>query len=55
MCMCYQGSAADIIKVAMIRVHSVITNRNRATDSTDEVSRNFLEIGGQCHLILQVF
>ncbi|CAD6336670.1 unnamed protein product, partial [Miscanthus lutarioriparius] len=49
-----QGSAADIIKVAMIRVHSVITNRTRATDSTDEVSRKFSEIGGQCHLILQV-
>ncbi|XP_021301541.1 helicase and polymerase-containing protein TEBICHI isoform X4 [Sorghum bicolor] len=49
-----QGSAADIIKVAMIRLHSVITNRTRATDSTDEVTRKFSEFGGQCHLILQV-
>jgi len=55
MCICYQGSAADIIKVAMIRLHSVITNRTRATDSTDEVTRKFSEFGGQCHLILQVF
>ncbi|KAF8666497.1 hypothetical protein HU200_053610 [Digitaria exilis] len=49
-----QGSAADIIKVAMIRVHSVITNRTREVDSSDEVARNFAEIGGHCHLILQV-
>jgi DNA polymerase theta len=38
----------------MIRVHSVITNRTREVDSTDEVTRNFSEIGGKCHLILQV-
>ncbi|RCV18574.1 hypothetical protein SETIT_3G311900v2 [Setaria italica] len=49
-----QGSAADIIKVAMIRVHSLITNRMKEDDSTDEVTRNFSEIGGKCHLILQV-
>ncbi|KAL6854375.1 hypothetical protein ACP4OV_019278 [Aristida adscensionis] len=49
-----QGSAADIIKVAMIKVHSVITNRSKAVDSTDEVTGNFPEIRGHCHLILQV-
>ncbi|CAL4907070.1 unnamed protein product [Urochloa decumbens] len=49
-----QGSAADIIKVAMIRVHSIITNRTREVDSTDEVTRNYSEINGKCHLILQV-
>ncbi|XP_062201875.1 helicase and polymerase-containing protein TEBICHI isoform X2 [Phragmites australis] len=49
-----QGSAADIIKVAMIKVHSVITNRSKAVDSTDEVTRIFSEISGHCHLILQV-
>ncbi|CAN6360721.1 unnamed protein product [Urochloa humidicola] len=49
-----QGSAADIIKVAMIRVHSIITNRTMEVDSTDEVMRNFSEISGKCHLILQV-
>lgn len=54
LCTWFQGSAADIIKVAMIRVHSIITNRTRATDSTDEVTRKFSEISGQCHLILQV-
>lgn len=53
--MCFQGSAADIIKVAMVRVHSIITNRTSAADSTDEVTRKFSELGGQCHLILQVF
>ncbi|KAL6623093.1 hypothetical protein ACP70R_032972 [Stipagrostis hirtigluma subsp. patula] len=47
-----QGSAADIIKMAMIKVHSAITNRSN--DSTDEVTRNFSEIRGHCHLILQV-
>ena len=54
-CTCFQGSAADIIKVAMIRVYSVITNRTGEVDSTDEVTRIFSEIGGKCHLILQVF
>ncbi|KAK3136447.1 hypothetical protein QOZ80_5BG0434890 [Eleusine coracana subsp. coracana] len=49
-----QGSAADIIKVAMIKVHSVITNRSMEVDSTDEVIRNLSEITGHCHLILQV-
>lgn len=39
----------------MIRVHSLITNRMKEDDSTDEVTRNFSEIGGKCHLILQVF
>ncbi|KAJ1257461.1 hypothetical protein BS78_K017400 [Paspalum vaginatum] len=49
-----QGSVADIIKVAMIRVHSIITNRNSSVDSTDEVTGKFSEISGRCHLILQV-
>ncbi|WVZ89441.1 hypothetical protein U9M48_035849 [Paspalum notatum var. saurae] len=49
-----QGSAADIIKVAMIRVHSIITNRSSSVDSTDEVTAKFSEISGHCHLILQV-
>ena len=39
----------------MIRVHSVITNRTSEVDSTDDVTRIFSEIGGKCHLILQVF
>lgn len=38
----------------MVRVHSIITNRTSAADSTDEVTRKFSELGGQCHLILQV-
>ncbi|TVU51610.1 hypothetical protein EJB05_03050 [Eragrostis curvula] len=49
-----QGSAADIIKVAMIKVHSMITNSSAAIASTNEVMRNLSEIRGHCHLILQV-
>ncbi|XP_015698275.1 helicase and polymerase-containing protein TEBICHI [Oryza brachyantha] len=52
-----QGSAADIIKVAMIKVHSVITNgrmMGTTDDFTDEVMQKFSEIRGRCHLILQV-
>jgi DNA polymerase theta len=52
-----QGSAADIIKVAMIKVHSAITNGSTVgatVDSIDVAMQNFSEIRGRCHLILQV-
>ncbi|KAG8048419.1 hypothetical protein GUJ93_ZPchr0009g1479 [Zizania palustris] len=49
-----QGSAADIIKMAMIKVHSVITNGRKVTDSSEGVMQNFSELKGRCHLILQV-
>lgn len=49
-----QGSAADIIKVAMLKVHSVITNGNCTVDSMNGLMHNFSEIRGRCHLILQV-
>lgn len=50
-----QGSAADIIKVAMLKVHSAITNGSNTVDSMDELMQNFSQIRGRCHLLLQVF
>ncbi|CAM0949659.1 unnamed protein product [Alopecurus aequalis] len=49
-----QGSAADIIKVAMLKLHSVITNGSNAVDSMDGLMQNFSKIRGHCHLLLQV-
>ncbi|XBJ11452.1 hypothetical protein VPH35_016147 [Triticum aestivum] len=49
-----QGSAADIIKVAMLKVHSVITNGSNTVDSMDGLMQNFSQIRGRCHLLLQV-
>uniref|UniRef100_A0A452ZH86 DNA-directed DNA polymerase family A palm domain-containing protein n=1 Tax=Aegilops tauschii subsp. strangulata TaxID=200361 RepID=A0A452ZH86_AEGTS len=48
-----QGSAADIIKVAMLKVHSVITNGSNTVDSMDGLMQNFSQIRGRCHLLLQ--
>lgn len=50
-----QGSAADIIKVAMLRLHSVIANGSSAVDSMDGLMQNFSKIRGHCHLLLQVW
>jgi DNA polymerase theta len=50
-----QGSAADIIKVAMLKLHSVITNGSSAVDSMDGVMQKFSGIRGHCHLLLQVW
>ena len=50
-----QGSAADIIKVAMLNSHSVITNGSNTVDSMDGLMHNFSQIRGRCHLLLQVF
>ena len=36
-----QGSAADIIKVAMLNSHSVITNGSNTLDSMDGLTQNF--------------
>uniref|UniRef100_A0A452ZHC5 DNA-directed DNA polymerase family A palm domain-containing protein n=1 Tax=Aegilops tauschii subsp. strangulata TaxID=200361 RepID=A0A452ZHC5_AEGTS len=49
-----QGSAADIIKVAMLKVHSVITNGSNTVDSMDGLMQNFSQIRGRCHLLLQI-
>ncbi|KAM0921821.1 hypothetical protein ACQ4PT_006730 [Festuca glaucescens] len=49
-----QGSAADIIKVAMLKLHSVITNGSTAVDSMDGLMQKFSGIRGHCHLLLQV-
>ncbi|KAJ3673940.1 hypothetical protein LUZ60_005932 [Juncus effusus] len=49
-----QGSAADIIKIAMINIHSVINDINQGPDSNDEMRAKFSNLRGNCHIILQV-
>jgi DNA polymerase I-like protein with 3'-5' exonuclease and polymerase domains len=50
-----QGSAADIIKVAMLKLHSAITSGSSAVDSMDGLMQKFSGIRGHCHLLLQVW
>ncbi|KAJ4750728.1 DNA polymerase I [Rhynchospora pubera] len=45
-----QGSAADIIKLAMINIHSVITGRR----DHEVIGSEFSNLKGNCHVVLQV-
>lgn len=49
-----QGSAADIIKLAMINIHSVITEDPKLFPSTPPFSENFHMLQGRCRILLQV-
>ncbi|KAJ0962916.1 hypothetical protein J5N97_028038 [Dioscorea zingiberensis] len=49
-----QGSAADIIKIAMINIHSVISEGYEAPNLSNGVSTNFPMLKGHCRIILQV-
>ncbi|XP_073012513.1 helicase and polymerase-containing protein TEBICHI isoform X1 [Typha latifolia] len=48
-----QGSAADIIKMAMITVHSVIVDNSEPVQHI-ELARKFSAVRGRCRIILQV-
>ncbi|XP_057525105.1 helicase and polymerase-containing protein TEBICHI isoform X3 [Amaranthus tricolor] len=48
-----QGSAADIIKIAMINLYSVIAGFNTC-NSTDALATKFSMLKGHCHILLQV-
>ncbi|KAI3835318.1 hypothetical protein MKW98_020434 [Papaver atlanticum] len=49
-----QGSAADIIKIAMINIHSVITEGCSVPDSATKFAEQFPMLKGHCRLVLQV-
>lgn len=48
-----QGSAADIIKIAMINIYSEIAG-SETNSSTDAHVTNFSMLKGRCHILLQV-
>ncbi|OUZ99943.1 DNA-directed DNA polymerase [Macleaya cordata] len=49
-----QGSAADIIKIAMITIHSVIAEGCLIPDSASNFAAQFPMLKGHCRLVLQV-
>ncbi|XVF35495.1 hypothetical protein REPUB_Repub18cG0150400 [Reevesia pubescens] len=49
-----QGSAADIIKIAMIKIYSVITEGGDRLDSGSSISTKFHMLKGRCRILLQV-
>ncbi|XVF48493.1 hypothetical protein PTKIN_Ptkin03bG0194900 [Pterospermum kingtungense] len=49
-----QGSAADIIKIAMIKMYSVIVEGVDRLDSGPSISTNFHMLKGCCRILLQV-
>ncbi|KAL6006246.1 hypothetical protein ACLOJK_040292 [Asimina triloba] len=49
-----QGSAADIIKIAMINIHSVVANGCEAHASSAAWAEKFSNLKGCCRILLQV-
>ncbi|KAL8216578.1 hypothetical protein R6Q57_023415 [Mikania cordata] len=49
-----QGSAADIIKVAMINIHSVVGEGIEKSKSSVEFAERFHMLKGRCRILLQV-
>ncbi|CAN0907001.1 Helicase and polymerase-containing protein TEBICHI [Linum grandiflorum] len=49
-----QGSAADIIKIAMITLHSVIFEETGRTDCDSSLVNEFHMLKGRCRILLQV-
>ncbi|XP_076922423.1 helicase and polymerase-containing protein TEBICHI-like [Bidens hawaiensis] len=49
-----QGSAADIIKVAMITIHSVVSEGVEKSKSSVELAGRFHMLKGRCRILLQV-
>ncbi|KAJ0555833.1 putative DNA-directed DNA polymerase [Helianthus annuus] len=49
-----QGSAADIIKVAMITIHSVVGDGVEKSKSSVEFAERFHMLKGRCRILLQV-
>ncbi|KAI7746566.1 hypothetical protein M8C21_029872, partial [Ambrosia artemisiifolia] len=48
------GSAADIIKVAMITIHSVVGDGIEKSKSSVEFAERFHMLKGRCRILLQV-
>ncbi|KAL2525525.1 Helicase and polymerase-containing protein TEBICHI [Abeliophyllum distichum] len=49
-----QGSAADIVKIAMINIHSVIVEDAEASHPCSVFAEKFYMLKGRCRLLLQV-
>ncbi|XP_062018737.1 helicase and polymerase-containing protein TEBICHI isoform X1 [Rosa rugosa] len=49
-----QGSAADIIKIAMINIYSIIVDGDERPDSTSPLATKFHKLKGRCRILLQV-
>ncbi|XP_019052387.1 PREDICTED: helicase and polymerase-containing protein TEBICHI isoform X2 [Nelumbo nucifera] len=49
-----QGSAADIIKIAMINIHTVIAEGCEKPNSSFEFAKQFPMLKGHCRILLQV-
>ncbi|KAL1128002.1 hypothetical protein V6Z11_A13G217700 [Gossypium hirsutum] len=49
-----QGSAADIIKIAMIKLHSVIVEGVDSLESGSSILTKFHMLKGRCRILLQV-
>ncbi|KAM7459401.1 hypothetical protein LguiA_036395 [Lonicera macranthoides] len=49
-----QGSAADIIKIAMINIHSTIIEDLEKSDSSTPFAEKFQMLKGRCRILLQV-
>ncbi|URD79344.1 HELICc [Musa troglodytarum] len=49
-----QGSAADIIKMAMINIHSVIVDRRSNGNLNNDLAVKLSNVKGHCRIILQV-
>ena len=50
----FQGSAADIIKIAMINLHSALVQDVSGSNSSSSLER-FPHLKGRCRILLQVF
>lgn len=50
----FKGSAADIIKIAMISVHSAIVKDIPKSRSNSALPENFDMLKGRCRIVLQV-
>lgn len=51
---CKQGSAADLIKLAMIRVHDAISTSARSNEQNVHQGSSSWHFQGSCRLLLQV-
>ncbi|MED6135645.1 hypothetical protein PIB30_048615 [Stylosanthes scabra] len=49
-----QGSAADIIKIAMLRIYSVIVDGVDSSDSSSSMATKFHMLRDRCRILLQV-
>ncbi|RWW02033.1 hypothetical protein BHE74_00010665 [Ensete ventricosum] len=50
----FQGSAADIIKMAMINIHSVIVDGRSNGNLNNDLAVKLSNVKGHCRIILQV-